>query len=186
MLYLIWGWYFFAHKLFLKLNENLGTFFSNFSWFFLFFFFLCNCPEVSSSTVLAMTLKGPLTTLLRLTGKKPYLLSLMFFIMIPAKENWPRTGGGGWSQKILGWWGGGEWLHTMILNKNLNSDKDHAFNCSQYCKSLKSFKIYETTVPRAMHILTSLIKPVAEFLIPPMTDMWRFARIPSRQFHVQS
>ena len=74
----------------------------------------------------------------------------------------------------------------MILNKNLNSDKDHAFNCSQYCKSLKSFKIYETTVPRAMHILTSLIKPVAEFLIPPMTDMWRFARIPSRKFHVQS
>ena len=67
------GWYFFAHKLlykdfiscfislnlhFLKFNENF-TFFSKFIYCFLSFFFLWNCPEVSSSAVLDMTLKGP-------------------------------------------------------------------------------------------------------------------------------
>ena len=70
---LILGWYFFAHKLlykdfiscfislnlhFLKFNENF-TFFSKFIYCFLSFFFLWNCPEVSSSAVLDMTLKGP-------------------------------------------------------------------------------------------------------------------------------
>ena len=88
--------------------------------------------------------------------------------------------------KSLDDWGCVKVASHYDTKQELKSDKDHAFNCSQYCKSLKCFKIYETTVPWAMHILISFIKPVAEFLIPPMTDMWRFARIPSRQFHVQS
>ena len=37
----------------------------------------------------------------RLTGEKPFLLSLIFFVMIPAKKNWPRNGGG-CGQKITG------------------------------------------------------------------------------------
>ena len=68
----------------------------------------------------------------RLTGKKPFLLSLIFFVMIPAKKNWPRNGGG-CGQKITGGtisWGGGGWKKNkqkydamLIFLKSIKLDK---------------------------------------------------------------
>ena len=105
------SWYFLAHKWSYKnltflfswvyISQNsmkILHFSQNFPNFF-FEFFLCNCPETMSSTFLGMTLKHP-THDPGLDGSikayrelQHFLPRLIFFVMIYANENWPRSGG---------------------------------------------------------------------------------------------